>query len=34
MKKEDKPMKFYEFGDSSNPSIMYLPGNFMTHRQF
>ena len=27
-------MKFYEFGDSGNPAIMCLPGNFMTHRQF
>ena len=27
-------MKFYEFGNPSNPSIMCLPGNFMTHRQF
>ena len=27
-------MKFYEFGNPGNPSIMCLPGNFMTHRQF
>ena len=27
-------MKFYEFGNTSNPTIMCLPGNFMTHRQF
>ena len=27
-------MKFYEFGNSGNPTIMCLPGNFMTHRQF
>lgn len=27
-------MKIYEFGSSSNKSIMCLPGNFMTHRQF
>ena len=27
-------MKFYEFGNPGNPTIMCLPGNFMTHRQF
>lgn len=27
-------MKFYEFGRFGNPTIMCLPGNFMTHRQF
>lgn len=27
-------MKFYEFGTPGNPTIMCLPGNFMTHRQF
>lgn len=27
-------MKIYEFGKKGNPSIMCLPGNFMTHRQF
>lgn len=27
-------MKSYEFGKKGNPSIMCLPGNFMTHRQF
>ena len=27
-------MEFYEFGNSGNPTIMCLPGNFMTHRQF
>lgn len=27
-------MKFYEFGIVGNPTIMCLPGNFMTHRQF
>ena len=27
-------MKFYEFGNPGNPSIMCLPGNFMTYRQF
>lgn len=27
-------MKFYEFGSKENKSILCLPGNFMTHRQF
>lgn len=27
-------MKIYEFGMKENKSIMCLPGNFMTHRQF
>lgn len=27
-------MKFYEFGTPGNPTIMCLPGNLMTHRQF
>ena len=27
-------MRFYEFGNPGNPTIMCLPGNFMTHRQF
>ena len=27
-------MKFYEFGNTGNPTILCLPGNFMTHRQF
>lgn len=27
-------MKFYESGISGNKTIMLLPGNFMTHRQF
>lgn len=27
-------MKFYEFGTPGKPTIMCLPGNFMTHRQF
>lgn len=27
-------MKFYESGTPGNPTIMCLPGNFMTHRQF
>ena len=27
-------MKFYEFGNAGNPTILCLPGNFMTHRQF
>lgn len=27
-------MKIYEFGIKANPTIMCLPGNFMTHRQF
>lgn len=27
-------MKFYEFGNKSGKTIMCLPGNFMTHRQF
>ena len=27
-------MKFYEFGIKTNKTIMCLPGNFMTHRQF
>ena len=27
-------MRFYEFGVVGNPTIMCLPGNFMTHRQF
>lgn len=27
-------MKFYEFGEKNNKTIMCLPGNFMTHRQF
>lgn len=27
-------MKLYEFGNLGNPTIMCLPGNFMTHRQF
>lgn len=27
-------MKLYEFGKENNKTIMCLPGNFMTHRQF
>lgn len=27
-------MRFFEFGNPGNPTIMCLPGNFMTHRQF
>ena len=27
-------MKFYEFGSPEAPSVLCLPGNFMTHRQF
>lgn len=27
-------MKFYEFGNENKTTIMCLPGNFMTHRQF
>ena len=27
-------MKFYEFGNPGDPTILCLPGNFMTHRQF
>ena len=34
MEKGDKLMKFYEFGNAGNPTILCLPGNFMTHRQF
>lgn len=27
-------MKFYEFGKENNKTIMFLPGNLMTHRQY
>ena len=27
-------MRFYEFGKENKETIMCLPGNFMTHRQF
>ena len=32
--REEYTMKFYEFGNRSGKTIMCLPGNFMTHRQF